>query len=61
MAAPADHRPGLGSDAGNILPSGAPVTGGWDNYPHGRASFVMAHMKEEPGNTPHAPRPAPGR
>ncbi|MFE9850212.1 hypothetical protein ACFYPN_15565 [Streptomyces sp. NPDC005576] len=55
MAAPADHRPGLGSDAGNILPSGAPVTGGWDNYPHGRASLVMANMKEEPGNTPHAP------
>lgn len=35
----------VGSDTTNLLSSGAPVTGGWTNYLHGHAPFVVANMK----------------
>jgi endoglucanase len=35
----------VGNDSSNLLSSGAPVTGGWDNYLHGHAPFVVAGMK----------------
>ncbi|MEV4455831.1 cellulase family glycosylhydrolase [Microbispora sp. NPDC049633] len=35
----------VGTDSTNILSSGAPVTGGWNNYLHGHAPFVVANMK----------------
>ncbi|MFB9236269.1 cellulase family glycosylhydrolase [Plantactinospora siamensis] len=35
----------VGTDTTNLLSAGAPVTGGWDNYLHGHASFVVSNMK----------------
>ncbi|HLL65798.1 MAG TPA: cellulase family glycosylhydrolase [Micromonosporaceae bacterium] len=34
-----------GSDSTNLLNPGAPVTGGWNNYLHGHAPFVVASMR----------------
>jgi endoglucanase len=34
-----------GTDSTNLLASGAPVTGGWNNYLHGHASFVVQNMR----------------
>ncbi|GAA1796630.1 cellulase family glycosylhydrolase [Luedemannella flava] len=35
----------VGNDTTNLLSAGAPVTGGWNNYLHGHAPFVVANMK----------------
>ncbi|MDG4839733.1 cellulase family glycosylhydrolase [Micromonospora sp. WMMD967] len=35
----------VGTDTTNLLSPGAPVTGGWNNYLHGHAPFVVANMK----------------
>jgi endoglucanase len=35
----------VGTDSTNLLAPGAPVTGGWNNYLHGHAPFVVASMK----------------
>ncbi|MEU4746807.1 cellulase family glycosylhydrolase, partial [Actinosynnema sp. NPDC023658] len=35
----------VGNDSTNLLSQGAPVTGGWNNYLHGHAPFVVASMK----------------
>lgn len=35
----------VGNDSTNLLSPGAPVTGGWNGYLHGQASFVVANMK----------------
>ncbi|WP_169731974.1 cellulase family glycosylhydrolase [Glycomyces arizonensis] len=34
----------VGDDSTNLLSAGAPVTGGWDNYLHGHAPFVIANL-----------------
>ena len=34
-----------GSDSTNLLRAGAPVSGGWTNYLHGHAPFVVANMR----------------
>jgi endoglucanase len=34
-----------GSDSTNLLASGAPVSGGWNNHLHGHAPFVVAGMR----------------
>ncbi|MEU6248555.1 cellulase family glycosylhydrolase [Glycomyces sp. NPDC047010] len=34
----------VGNDSTNLLSAGAPVTGGWDNYLHGHAPFVIANL-----------------
>ncbi|MGX7829693.1 cellulase family glycosylhydrolase [Actinokineospora sp. 24-640] len=34
-----------GSDSTNLLAPGAPVSGGWTNYLHGHAPFVVANMR----------------
>jgi hypothetical protein len=34
-----------GTDSTNLLASGAPVTGGWNNYLHGHASLVVQNMR----------------
>ncbi|RAO22395.1 cellulase family glycosylhydrolase [Micromonospora noduli] len=35
----------VGTDTTNLLSPGAPVTGGWTNYLHGHAPFVVANMR----------------
>ncbi|MFG1893593.1 cellulase family glycosylhydrolase [Micromonospora zamorensis] len=35
----------VGTDTTNLLSPGAPVTGGWNNYLHGHAPFVVANMR----------------
>jgi endoglucanase len=35
----------VGSDTTNLLSPGAPVTGGWNNYMHGHAAFVVRNMR----------------
>lgn len=35
----------VGTDTTNLLSPGAPVTGGWSNYLHGHAPFVVANMR----------------
>ncbi|GAB3225868.1 hypothetical protein GCM10027447_15620 [Glycomyces halotolerans] len=35
----------VGSDTTNLLSSGAPVTGGWDDYLHGHAPFVVENLR----------------
>jgi endoglucanase len=35
----------VGSDTTNLLSPGAPVTGGWTNYLHGHAAFVVQNMR----------------
>lgn len=35
----------VGTDTTNLLSPGAPVTGGWNNYLHGHAPFVVASMR----------------
>ncbi|MFF0366019.1 cellulase family glycosylhydrolase [Micromonospora sp. NPDC005087] len=35
----------VGTDTTNLLSAGAPVTGGWNNYLHGHAPFVVANMR----------------
>ncbi|MET8358496.1 cellulase family glycosylhydrolase [Micromonospora sp. NPDC005171] len=35
----------VGTDTTNLLSPGAPVTGGWTNYLHGHAAFVVANMR----------------
>jgi endoglucanase len=34
----------VGNDSSNLLAAGAPVTGGWNNYLHGHASFVVSNL-----------------
>ncbi|SDL33180.1 endoglucanase [Glycomyces sambucus] len=34
----------VGNDSTNLLSAGAPVTGGWNNYLHGHAPFVIANL-----------------
>ncbi|GAB3998516.1 cellulase family glycosylhydrolase [Glycomyces albus] len=34
----------VGDDSTNLLSSGAPVTGGWDDYLHGHAPFVVDNL-----------------
>ena len=34
----------VGTDSTNLLSSGAPLTGGWDNYLHGHAPFIVANI-----------------
>ncbi|WP_051326167.1 cellulase family glycosylhydrolase [Glycomyces tenuis] len=34
----------VGTDTTNLLSSGAPVTGGWDNHLHGHAPFVVENL-----------------
>lgn len=34
----------VGPDSTNLLSSGAPLTGGWDDYLHGHAPFVIANL-----------------
>lgn len=35
----------VGTDSTNLLAQGAPVTGGWTNFLHGHAPFVVSNMK----------------
>ncbi|MBM0276847.1 cellulase family glycosylhydrolase [Micromonospora tarensis] len=35
----------VGTDTTNLLSPGAPVTGGWNNYLHGHAPFVVSNMR----------------
>jgi endoglucanase len=35
----------VGNDTTNLLAPGAPVTGGWNNYLHGHAPFVVQSMR----------------
>jgi aryl-phospho-beta-D-glucosidase BglC (GH1 family) len=35
----------VGPDSTNLLATGAPLTGGWDNYLHGHAPFVVENMQ----------------
>ncbi|MEU8257216.1 cellulase family glycosylhydrolase [Micromonospora inaquosa] len=35
----------VGTDTTNLLSPGAPVTGGWTNYLHGHAPFVVTNMR----------------
>ncbi|MBB5803674.1 endoglucanase [Saccharothrix ecbatanensis] len=35
----------VGNDSTNLLARGAPVTGGWTNYLHGHAPFVVTNMR----------------
>ncbi|TQJ23105.1 endoglucanase [Micromonospora sp. A202] len=35
----------VGTDTTNLLSPGAPVTGGWNNYLHGHAPFVVTNMR----------------
>ncbi|MDG4810514.1 cellulase family glycosylhydrolase [Micromonospora sp. WMMD1120] len=35
----------VGTDTTNLLSPGAPVTGGWTNYLHGHAPFVVSNMR----------------
>ncbi|KAB1926324.1 cellulase family glycosylhydrolase [Micromonospora noduli] len=35
----------VGTDTTNLLSPGAPATGGWTNYLHGHAPFVVANMR----------------
>ncbi|MFG3343101.1 glycoside hydrolase family 5 protein [Glycomyces sp. NPDC048151] len=34
----------VGNDSTNLLSTGAPLTGGWDNYLHGHAPFVIQNL-----------------
>ncbi|WP_158299932.1 cellulase family glycosylhydrolase [Glycomyces paridis] len=36
----------VGDDSTNLLSDGAPVTGGWDNYLHGHAPFVIDNLPQ---------------